>query len=369
MKLLREKLAAQLDKLKPAVAKTAGVKAFSQIWFDGKLARAYNGSLGIVVPLATDFKLGVPGALLQGVVANTSASEIELAVEGTSLRVKAGRSKVLLPTLPRTDMVWEFPTTIASSVPVMELTTSVLSALRQVLLVRPKKPQRIEHHGVVLSVGPGALLLYTTDSHALARASVPQKSPAAADNAVLPRAFVERVVQQPEGSKLYFAKDCFCVRGPSVHVYTNLLDTTGLSNMNELVGRFVNEREQRSKLPDGLEEALRRCAVVSSRNAEAAVSLEVKGRELLLSAEYLTGSFDDAFDLPEEATTARVAVELTRLRLGLSETKTFGIGSGALALYGDNFLYLMAGRWVPERGSSHTARPVSSDDMDDDIPF
>lgn len=371
MKLLRDKLAGQLEKLRPAVAKTAAVKAFSYVWFDGKLARAYNGSLGIVVPLATDFKLGVPGQLLYGLVSTTSSKEVELTIERDQLRVQAGRAKALLPTLPGEDMAWEFPATIASTVPMLELTEPLLRGLKRVLLVKPKKPQRIEHHGVVLSVGPGALLMYTTDSKALARASVAQKSPAAADKVVLPRAFVEQIVAYlPVGSKLYFAKNCFCARGPSVHVYCNLLDSTGLVSMEELVQRFISEREPRGKLPGDIEESLKRFGVVAAKVVDAAVSLEIKGKELLLSADYPGGSVDDALELAETMPTAKVAVELAHLRLGVSEAASFGIASGALALYDKDFLYLMAGRWVPERYEKPAFnKSVSRDDMDDEIPF
>jgi len=206
LKVNRKEFLGELERLKPAIGSTGSLAELSHLWFDGKTVYAFNGGLGIKAPLETEFKGGVPGKLLVGLLQSHSAEEAVIEEEENSLRVDLGKSsKTNLATLAPDRMPWDFPAKPAKSASALELTEDVIDALRRSLIVRSDKPAMTVHYGVTLVDNKGNLSFYTTDSAMMAQTS----AAAEVDSKpiVLPRAFVTicelaaKVYQLPLGRR------------------------------------------------------------------------------------------------------------------------------------------------------------------------
>lgn len=347
MKVERDKFLTQLERLSPAIGTNAKVPAFLNVWFDGEQAAAYDGGLGIMVPMETEFSIGVPGKPLLGLMSGTSVEKVELTNGKGGLEVKIGSSKVSLAGLPPESTIWPFPTDVPAKTPSIELTEGLLDAMRRLLFVRVAKPVRVEHNGITLFPADGDFHLITTNSRTMAQITQEGKLPKNAEHVVLPRGFVEQMIGQIEpGAKLYLLSDCLIAEGESVRLCSNLLDSQAVTDLPGLITKYTKGAETRIQLPKGLGESLNRAALLSKGEDDAAITLSVEGSSLSLSGTYAMGKVTDTIDLGKgEPPEAEITVELEQLRAALGQADEFGILPKALVLYGGkDFICLIAGK-------------------------
>ncbi len=232
MNLNRKAFLGQLEQLAPAIVNGSKIPALANMWFDGENAHAYNGGLGIMVPLATDFSFGVPGKLLLGIVGGKDTEEVEIRANGEGAYIGMGKSKVTLNTLPMEAVAWPYKLPKDNS-PSITLTEDFIGGIRRVLPIQPTKKNRLEHYGVMLFAVAEGCLICTIDSQVLASYIVsPVSLPAAAHKIILPWLFAEQLVEQCKpGDVLYVLEDSIIALSDNVSIYSNLLDNTGLYDL------------------------------------------------------------------------------------------------------------------------------------------
>lgn len=348
MKVERKSFLAKLECLNPAVAISDSVPIFLNIWFDGNRAYAYDGGLGITIPIETDFKVGVSGKIILGLLASTQAEQVELVLNDVfGLDVKIGKSRSTVGTQPYTNNTWSFP--IKPEGVSIDLTEPLLVALKRVLLVKPVVQDRVEHYGVTVFRDDAGCRLVTTNSHTVAQMQVESEFP---DKLVLPRTFVEQITEQLTGipAKLFILSDCFAAIGDNgTQIYSNLLgnetieDTPG-RGLRGMVARITNDSRAGFTLPEGVGEALARAELLSGSEKGPLIDLALVGGELVISGKYKLGEVREAFELaPAPDAETEITVELDQVRL--KEAKSFAILAKALVLFGDGgFTCLIAGR-------------------------
>ena len=100
MKLERKELLAALKACKPALAEKDPLTQLLCLWFSGQSLFAYNNVIGIDAPLETDFKGGVQGALLFGLVSNSLAKQAEITVDGSDFDAQVWSPEQAAPGIP-----------------------------------------------------------------------------------------------------------------------------------------------------------------------------------------------------------------------------------------------------------------------------
>jgi DNA polymerase III sliding clamp (beta) subunit (PCNA family) len=198
MKFDRRELFTALKNCKPALADKNPLTQLLCYYFTGESLFAYNNIIGIDVPLETDFKGGVQGALLYGMVSNSLAKQAEITLDGNDFLLKLGGSKAKFPSLPPDSAVWEFPQLPKKHI---KLDQKLLDAIQHVLI------SATDETGVSFISEKDRLRLYSTNDRSLAW-SVVNGTDLPKVRMEVPPAFCQQVLELcAAGGKLYLEED------------------------------------------------------------------------------------------------------------------------------------------------------------------
>ena len=110
MQIAREEMLAALELVEPAIARADTIEEMAHVWFSGATITAGNDEgLGIQVPYKAEFKGGIRGALLIGLLTNSRAKEISLEPAGKGSMMLKASAKVELSLLPMEKCLVETP--------------------------------------------------------------------------------------------------------------------------------------------------------------------------------------------------------------------------------------------------------------------
>jgi DNA polymerase III sliding clamp (beta) subunit (PCNA family) len=358
MKVKREELLAQLEKVKSAARATSALPDLGNFWFDKSHVWAYDGGLCVRVPLVTDAVFSVPAGPLMALLASTPVAEIDFSVKGDGLTIKLGRGTAKLVANVGHEMFWEFPDKLGKDVPNLELTEEVFEALRKMLIIKPPSAKdentRGYLYGVTLVPTKGGYSLYSTDSNALARVSVKEKNFALSDPFILPRAFVEQVLRLCKpGTKVYLADrvkvgkksaSFLYAQDEDVAIWSNLIETDGVDELVKVVDRVLPDDAPRVSIPMGMGVTLGRAQVLAG-DKKVLLSLELGAKSLTCAGVFKLGELAEELPLRdgEKGKAAEIFTDGGLLIRGLPEAVEMSISESSLALYGDNdFLFLLA---------------------------
>jgi hypothetical protein len=343
MKHDRELLLNSLERLKPALGR-GNIPELQHFWCDGKKVAAYDGGIGIRADLSTEFKGGVPGAVLLGLL---GGSHIKEAVfngpdKANAVGVSMGKAHAKLPLLPYDRQPWPFPPKVPTDAWSMNVTEGLFQSVKQVLLVKSAAPTRAEHHAVIFYTTNKGVYLYTTDDMSVARAYVagiklPDDKPV-----LIPRQFLEQVVKQCEvGTRLSVLKDCVLADGEELQIGSHMMEASDVLDLDALIAPYL-KGEKPTPIPDGLKEALGRAQVVGGKSALVKVSCE--GSTMTVSGRYDYGEYTEDIQLDKPVDGEVIARADLLLNL-LPEVDSFSITDDAsLVLRGQNALvYVLAG--------------------------
>ncbi len=347
IKLDREELLVSLTKLKPALRAGAAIPELSHLWFNEQHAFAYDGGLGIRVPLDTEMNCGLPGSAVLGLLRTSSLKQVSLEPDEGGLTMRLGRSCIKLNTLDLDREVWNFPTHTQKDEEGADLSEEFIEALRSVLMVKPKSPTRVEEHGVLVYGEKKHIDLYATDSRTIARATIDETMGPLSGLTLLPRPFAEQLVAQcPAGARLVVREDHLAALTKDIELYSNVLDTSEIKDTRKAMHKALKQHPTDVPLPAGLEAALAR-AVILAGAGEACVEFVIEGDELKLSgggSEWL-GELSEILKLEEPHPEVELTLDVELLSRALKLTDTFSAVDDSIAFYGgEEFLYLVASR-------------------------
>lgn len=342
MKFKRDDLLTQLSVLKPAIAAGGVIMELRHIWFDKHYAKAYDGGLGIRIPLKLGCECGVAGAVLLGLLGTSPLKEVEVELaDKKALQVKIGSSTSKISALMDGN-VWPFPEKTPDRTDLTELTEDFVEALRKALFVKPSQRSAIEHQGVVVESGKKTTMLYTTDSKTIARVCVAGKD-LFPERTLLPREFCEQVVERCAKGASLLVGDHYMAAADDITIYCNMLDSSGVRDLGALVEKFIKKQPPPVDLPAGMEAALNR-AVVLAGSEDPFVELHVKKGDLSMKGKFAFGALDEEFDMEGKHPDATIKIAAPHLRRGLAQADKFSFNDDTLVMYGENdFVYLIAG--------------------------
>lgn len=348
MKYARAAMLDALNTCKPALAVKDLVEELTHVWFDGETMTAYNDAdLGIQVPFKTDFKGGIRGSLLLGLLHNSRAKEVEIepADEDGHMKLVAARTRAKLPVLETERAVWEFPK--VGTKDTFDITPDFVRALRAVLISVGNDTSIPEKLGVTV-IADGGARMYTTDSNSIAtiKVAAPKgKWLAKGERVILPTAFCEQLLRLcSTGGFMEIRKDSVVAgNDQGVVVYARLVDCP---NPLDLAGIVAQHRALPKgavfEVPPKLALALDRAIVVLEGVVGESVDMWIGAGKLRLEA-HVEGraSLKDFITMPEGVPDVQLRVDPSLVKRGLPHAVDMAITEQAVLLMGaDDFLYM-----------------------------
>lgn len=345
MKLDRTPFIVALERVKPALMSAGSIPSLKHVWLDGEFLYAHNGSAGIRLAYEAELKpCGILGSVLLGLLKSTSAKEIEVTQAKAQIDVKIGRSSSSVPALSIEQNPWPYTTKDKTAIATITLTDELLAGLKQVRIIKPPKtPNNPGHYGAVIFPeigkvgGKARYALYTTDSKVIAEVFIKGVLPKELQRVVLTHEFIAQLLIFKAGAKVTFYTDSMLVEADGVQVWSNLLDTTDVWDIPELVDKTVTGDEKRFALPKDFGEALDRAEVLAGSDPDKNfVTLTTSKKELTLTGKLESGQLLEKFALATVAPESKMTIGLEHLKTLCKEAEEFAIAKKALLLFGKN---------------------------------
>lgn len=346
MKYARIALLDACETVKPALAAKDLIEALTHIWFDGDTMTTYNDAdLGIQVPFKTEFKGGLRGNLLLGLLANSKAKEVELTpTYNDHMQIVAARTKAKLAVLGMDLAVWDFPAPVMKNT--FDIGEDFVRALKAVLVSVGNDTSIPEKLGVTMTADKAGVVLYTTDSKAVTqvRAATPKgKWMTKGDSVIMPTAFCEQVLRVcAAGGFMEVRKDCVIAgNGDGVLVYARLVD---VHKPLDFAGTFAAHSKAKDKfdIPTKLEGALDRAIVLLDGMAigEPVTLLAFQDKLRVETHAEGRGNMKDFMDVPG-INEIELKVDPQLLKRALPYATEMVLTDQAVVFYGpDAFVYL-----------------------------
>ena len=345
MNIERKSLVAALERVKPALQASGKIESFKHVWIDGQRLYAYNGGLGIRVKWKTDLEpCGINGAVLLGLLQSSGAEEVTLDQENNAqLALKMGRATTKLSRLDADGNPWPFPFRITGTPLSLELTEELIEGLKHAQIVKSANPQRVEHYGITIFPGKDKVALYSSTGEIIAEVFVKGKISKELERTVLPFGFVSQLLAFDVGSKIIFTSDFIIAESNGIQVCSNLLDSSDVYDLPEVVNTTVTGEEKRVALPEGFGETMKRAEILAGAEGNSScIYLSHNKRELEVKGDLKYGVLQDKFPVSVTGS-AKLKVSLDHI-LGLyGEAEEVAVTEKVLLLYGQGeSLYVVA---------------------------
>lgn len=164
----RAELVSTLSSVYPALSTMDCVPAFSCFCFSEGVVTAYNDVVAMQATLDLDLELGARGPVLLNFLRNSVAKEVTIEEFGDTLKVKAGRAVLKLPTIPTSDFIYERP----KEEPLAELESpeGLVECFEKCSVSIGMDPAKPHLMGVTMRFVSGGIILFSTNNRTASRA-------------------------------------------------------------------------------------------------------------------------------------------------------------------------------------------------------
>lgn len=343
----RKDFLAMLQRLKPALgASNSSIEELKHFWFGRERAAAFNGGLGIETKFALDWEGGIPGPPLLALLSSEVSEDVELVSPAAGkLDLKFGKTKVSLVTRPIENSPWAYDEGEDDRVAEQKLTEALMGALKRVAIMRTSAPVAVEHYGVSFFPDKKSLMLYTTNSRVIVEVicGVPNSAAKQLDRAVLTFELLSILLSEAApGDVLQLYPNRWKLKTKDLVVYSNVLDTSGVRDVPEIVGNQLDAVTETIELPNGLKAALERVDILAG-SKPAVITIVIEGRSLKLEGKLMYGDFSEELPIKGSRTKNSLQIDGRLLSLGIGEAKSLAFAKAALVLEdGGDFKFLLA---------------------------
>lgn len=162
----REKLVDVLNITKNFLDNQNFIPILSHHCFDKNKVVAYNGSQGISVDFESGLEVGIDSKFLD-ILNSFKDNEISLSAKDSSVIVETEKSKIKLPTLPKSDFIYKIPE--VSDKQAFEVTEDFLTGIKKCLTIAEKNQLHLNICGVTVQAEDNKLFLYSTNGEFVSR--------------------------------------------------------------------------------------------------------------------------------------------------------------------------------------------------------
>ncbi len=321
------------------------VEELSHFWFDGKYLSAFDDILGIRIAFETEFKGGVKGDKLLGILDNSRAKDVTITQDDDkNLLMKIGAARVKLAFRPIEDWFWK------PDLPEDEgvlITDEFLKGIELTLLsVGTSKVMNAEQRGITIIKNGGGSDLYSTDAVTISWIRLQSKYNFPA-RVILSTPFCEQIKKFVKvGSKLCFDENAVYCSGDifieslksDFLLFSRLVEDENPVNFEEVISGYV-KNVKGFNVPSRLELLLNRALVMLSDGEPA--ELEIKDSKLYIFAQTSLGEIDDVVKLEkaEEHIDITVNIDPALLKRGFEGREFMTVTKDCLVMTGPGDFY------------------------------
>lgn len=345
MLIKRAVLLEAAEKAKPGLADKDLVEELLFFWFDGETLTAYNDkTVGIQVPLKTEFTGGLRGVILLGLL-NNSLGEVKIEPKKGDVVIEIGKTKLKMPLLEIEKAPHELPD--ISKAKAVKLTAAFYEGLKAVMVSVSGTANVPDQMGVTI-INQAALQLYTTDAKTISWATVkdvkgwPIKP---GERVILPIPFVQQlIILGDESTRLYLTQDdVLAETGDGVKLFARLIESGKPVDFHGTVTEALAS-VQLVTIPKRLKLMLERADVMLMGQQEQVIDMATDGATLHFHTRTFYGDLKDDAKLDEMPKNVELRANPGLLKRALPLCDMFGMSADSVIMKGvdANFIYLVA---------------------------
>jgi len=248
--------------------------------FTGTELITYNGTIGFRIPLVTEFKGGIPGAVFRALIEHLHYREIEIKEVEGSLAIKAGREKWSaesdLPIMPPKAFLFDFPEPTGEVLPVKML--DLVDRIKAVLRSAHDDASAPERLGVTMLLRDGQLSCYATDDETLSHAWLPLPNDyQGPKHVVLPTTFCKELINlADQDSKLELQeKSAVLMFGKGKCLFGRFIVVDHRMDFEGMFDAHYSDRisEKMIDMPERLHSIIDRAVIITEGPSQDAIAL------------------------------------------------------------------------------------------------
>lgn len=341
----RKKLITTLELVKPALADDGLVPVFTNYCFDGGKVFGYKDSLGIVAPCEVTDSFGLQGRHLFDLLKAASAKDVEFSLDGETVTVVSGRSKMKMPATPRDDFIFEEPEDQKWDF-ILDIDDNLLTGMALCLVTSSNDFTMPAFNGLTFKGGK-SVKVYSCDGDSLSRFSLGGKTDEPLTHTVS-NEFCEAVLKICEktgykNGQVYINGDWAVAElGNDYRIYGRIIQNDEPLDFEAQIKRVVKGAPEYVAVPDGLKAALSRARVVGDLDGTPTV-LSAAGGKLRLKTVTHYGEVADRVKLGGKHPDVTAKVSARLVSRAIEKCDLMAIGSEATSYkLGDKFFLLVA---------------------------
>lgn len=279
-----------LDKLqmaRPCLSAQDIVPILSHFCFNEEEIVAFNGTQAIIVDHETDLDCGLPGELLIKLLNSYSAGKIAVDQKGNDIAIKAGKSNAKLASLNNEDFLFEMPD--LEDAKEFSVNDDFLTGLSKTLLSVSKNSLQRSQFGVTLDSSKKGTAMYSTDNARVSRYNLKSSMGKKAFKVLLPEVFCQLLIDLSKSTgdaepDLYIGDDYVYAAFEGVYVYSKLLVEVEFLDFESVIeGLWGGDVDDLEEIPDALTTAIERTTLLTSKETDQVVHLDVEDGTLKIS--------------------------------------------------------------------------------------
>lgn len=338
-----------LNKLTTASAGLASndfIPALSHFWFTGTHLVTYNDQIGVQLPLKTEFKGAVPGAVLLSLLKNTKAKDIELQAQDDTLLVKAASSRFKLGLLGPDSFVWQMPkhTKVVDALPLKEIVTGIKGCLRSVS-TDTSIPDQL---GISFVPDGGTLLyLFSFNGASISQCEIKLKSKPSFKRSVLPTAFCQQLVSLTSDAKsaqLEITDKYVLLTADDVSLYGSLIDCPQPQPFIEIIGHELPKDADKRwvSIPSKLQLMLERAIIVTENPSDPTTTdVSIADGKMRFFSKSGRGEVTDTVLVDKPQANARLSIDCKHLKNGYGAFDKMIITNSCFIMSKEKSMYLV----------------------------
>jgi DNA polymerase III sliding clamp (beta) subunit (PCNA family) len=317
----RKDLVIKLELVSRALAATNIIPIFQCFAFTGETVIASDDSLAIIAPCQTKETFCVHGTTLLGLLSNSHSEEVEFAIDGHDLVIKAGKSTFKMPWYPVQDFLFKEPEDDFGLD--MPLTADVIDGITSCLLTVSRDQAQGALMGVCL-IGTKDVKFYSSDGDAISRYTASFKTTGKPFRYMLSNVFCDTVVKLavPDGKSagwLTASEDWACAAIDDLcTVYGRLVTATSLIDYEDWIKKTIKTQPQFQEIPKGFDNALSRARIIADPESAKTV-ITIDNCKMRLFTQTSMGEVTDLLPVGQGDVVAHVSAELMQRCASLTE--------------------------------------------------
>lgn len=345
MKINRLEFLNSLEFLEAGLSTKPIIEELTFIWFTGTHVYAYNDVIGIVSPLETEFKGGMKGSLLLGLLHKSRAKEIELLPsENEEMFLKAANTRLNLAYYGMDRAIWDVPVFDRDkSFPINE---EFIKAISNAMISVGHDTSIPDQLGITLIPDGNILYLFSTDSKTISRAMIPFEC-SFSERIILPAVFCQQLIKlcKDRPGRMLIEKDSVLVENANgTMLFSRLIETSRPLEFHKTVDTVLSSLETKSQvpIPKRFKLAVERVSIVLESNLGEPAKFQVNNNILQMQATTNLGNIKDSMRLESDHSNVEMFVDPTLVKRALDDCSNFYLVPSCVILSDENFIHLIS---------------------------